>query len=287
MGKKIILTFDLEFWYNSEFLKKYLPNNQERLKDYVPEAIFPLLELLKKFNIKATFFVLGKVAEKYPEIIKKISSEGHEIASHGYSHRTLNSLDQEEFEKEIRLSVELLEKITGKKPIGFRAPDFTLSNKTKWVLEILGKYGFKYDSSIFPFKTQLYGSLKAPLGIYKISKENVFEVDNNSKITEFPLAVYKKAKIRIPVGGGFYFRFIPFLLYKIFLKSVQKERPIVLYIHPHELYNFIPDIKAPFWKIKLKYWKVNKSLEKLERLLRSFKFTSVENYINENQYDEI
>jgi len=287
MRNEVILTFDLEFWYNSEFLKKYLPNNQERLKDYVPEAIFPLLKLLKKFNIKATFFVLGKVAEKYPGIIKKIYSEGHEIASHGYSHKTLNSLDREEFEKEIILSVELLEKITGKRPIGFRAPDFTLSNKTKWVLEILEKYGFKYDSSIFPFRTPLYGSSKAPLRIYKISKEDVYKIDETSKIIEFPLTVYQKLKVRIPVAGGFYFRFIPFPIYKFFLKAIQKERPIVLYIHPHELYNFIPDIKAPFWKIKLKYWKVNKSLEKLERLLRSFKFTSVENYINENHYDEI
>ena len=184
MKSKIILSFDLEFWYNSKFLKKYLAS--DNFKDYVYESTIPLLELLKKYNIKATFFVLGKLAKNYPDLVEKIHQDDHEIASHGYSHKTLDELNKSEFEEEIAISIEILKKITGYPPKGFRAPNFSLNNKTKWALEILEKYNFKYDSSIFPFKTPLYGSFKAPLKIYKISKEDVYKEDENAKILEFP-----------------------------------------------------------------------------------------------------
>lgn len=261
----IILTFDLEFWYNSEFLKDYIPKNTDGLDDKITESTVPLLKILKRHNVKATFFVLGKVAEKYPRLIRQIFNEGHEIASHGYSHKVLSELKPNEFEEEIKKSVSLLEKINGIKPIGFRAPNFSLNNKTKWALKILERNGFKYDSSIFPFKTPLYGNSKAPLTIYKISKN----------ITEFPLAVYQKGMLRIPIAGGFYFRLIPLNLYKLLLRSVQKKRDAVIYLHPHELYNFIPNLKISWWKKKLKYWGVNNSLNKFEELLKSFKFNSI------------
>lgn len=271
----IILTFDLEFWYNSEFLKDYIPKNTDGLDDKITESTVPLLKILKRHNVKATFFVLGKVAEKFPSLIRQIFNEGHEIASHGYSHKILNDLKPEEFEEEIQKSVSLLEKITGIKPIGFRAPDFSLNDNTKWALKILERNGFKYDSSIFPFKTPLYGSSKAPLTIYKISKN----------ITEFPLAVYKKGMLRIPIAGGFYFRLIPLNLYELLLRSVQKKRDVVIYLHPHELYNFIPNLKIPWWKKRLKYFKVNNSLSKFENLIKAFKFISIQQYLKNVKYN--
>ncbi len=183
MKNRIILTFDLEFWYNSKFLERYMDINVE---DYIYELTFPVLDMLRGYNIKATFFVLGKLAEKYPDIVERVFQDGHEIASHGYSHRTLDEITKEEFDNEISLSNTILKEITGKEPIGFRAPVFSLNNNTSWALEVLEKYGFKYDSSIFPFKTPLYGSFKAPLKIYRISKENVYIEDRNSEILEFP-----------------------------------------------------------------------------------------------------
>jgi polysaccharide deacetylase family protein (PEP-CTERM system associated) len=266
--KRLILSFDLEFWYNSEFIKNYIPKGIESFDDKTIESTIPLLKILKRFNTKATFFVLGKVAEKYPDLIRQIANDGHEIASHGYSHKTLNDLTPIEFEEEIKKSVRLLEKINGVKPIGFRAPNFSLNNKTKWALKILERNGFKYDSSIFPFKTPLYGDSKAPLEIYKISKN----------ITEFPIAVYQKAALRIPIAGGFYFRLIPLSIYQTILVSIQKKRDAVIYLHPHELYNFIPNLKIPWWKKKLKYWGVNNSLVKFEELLKKFELISINNY---------
>lgn len=247
--QKIILTFDLEFWHNGQFLKNNLPENRENLKDITTESTLPLLALLKKKNIKATFFVLGRVAEKHPEIVRKIYNEGHEIACHGYSHKILDELRPEEFEEEIKRSTNLLQNITGKKPIGFRAPNFSLNDKTKWALNILKNYGFKYDSSIFPFKAKLSGDA--------------------GKILELPVT-----------GGGFYFRLMPLWLFKILLKLARVKQPLILYFHPHEFYPFIPDIKLPFWKKKIKYFGVSRSLQKLEKLLNDFEFISIENFLN-------
>ena len=271
MKNKIILTFDLEFWYECELIDKYLPENKNDLPDNILESTLPLLELLKKHNIKSTFFIVGNVAKKYPDLIKKIHQDGHEIASHSYTHKKLENLGKDEFEKEIRLSVDLFKRLIGKSPRGFRAPYFSLDNRTKWALEVIEKYGFIYDSSIFPLRTFWYGNSGALLKIHKIS----------GKIIEFPVSIYERAKIRIPVAGGFYFRVIPFFIYKNLLRAVLKERPAIIYIHPHELYNFVPKIKIPFLRKELKFFGVKNSFKKFEKLLelKDFEFTSAENFL--------
>ncbi len=143
MKKKVVLSFDLEFWYNSEFLKKYVPLCVENQPDYVLESTLPLLDLLKENGIRATFFVLGKLAEKYPTLIQKIFDEGHEIASHGYSHKSLKDLNEKDFEKEVVLTSEVLKKIVGQYPIWFRAPAFSLKKDNKWASDILKKHNLK------------------------------------------------------------------------------------------------------------------------------------------------
>ena len=156
MKKKIVLSFDLEFWYNSEFLKKYVPPRAENQPDYVLESTLPLLDLLKENGVKATFFVLGKLAEKYPTLIQKIFDEGHEIASHGYSHKSLQDLKEENFEKEIVLTNEILKKITGEYPSLFRAPAFSLKKDNKWALNILKKHNLKNLSKGPAFSGGIY-----------------------------------------------------------------------------------------------------------------------------------
>ena len=143
MKEKFILTFDLEFWHNSEFLKKYLPENNNA-GDYILESAEPILELLKKHGHLATFFVLGQIAEKYPELIKKISDSGHEIASHGYSHRTVGAMTPEDFEEEIVKTNNLIKRIVGQSPRWYRSPAFSLKNHNKPALVILEKHGLKH-----------------------------------------------------------------------------------------------------------------------------------------------
>ena len=234
---KIILSFDLEFWHDTHFLEKYLP---ESPKDYLVESVLPVLDLLKKHNTSATFFTTGMVMEKYPELIKKIHSQGHEIASHGYSHKLLKELGKERFSQEIKKSIELTERTIGEKPRGFRAPCLSLTNKTSWALPVLTELGFKYHSG-------------------------------RNRLPKSPLK-------EIPVGlsGGVYFRLFPLFIFKRILK---KNR--IIYLHPHELLKDTPRIeRAPAFKKFLKYYRVKDSLNKLETLLKSFQFGSIQEILD-------
>lgn len=251
MKAKAILTFDLEFWYNSKFLKKYLPKN--KLKDYAEEPVALLLDILDKYHQGATFFVLGQLAEKYPKLIKKISDEEHEIASHGYSHKTLHELGIKNFEREIDLSKKITKIIIDKAPKGFRAPNFSLNKKTKWALKILKKHNFQYDSSIHPLS----------------------HIKMSNQILEIP-----------PSLGGIYFRILPLRLYFFLIKHFSKTKIPVLYFHPYELFSSAPKIKAaPWYKRKIKYWGTKNAWEKFEKLMKKFNFISIEQYLDESSSD--
>ncbi len=249
--KKIILTFDLEFWYNSKFLKKYLSQNEDPPNDYVRESVEPILNLLKQHNQKVTFFVLGQIAERHPELIKKIFQSGHEIASHGYSHTILSQLGKDGFEREIEKTNQIIEQIIGQKPTGFRAPNFSLNNKTKWAFDILKKHGFKYDSSIHPFS---------------------FKKNFQYSLKELP-----------PSLGGIYFRAFPFWFYLILVRIFSKTDSPVIYLHPHELFDSAPRIEsAPRFLKKIKYWGTKSALDKFEKLLKKFKCISIKEHLNES-----
>ena len=268
------LSIDLEYWYNPELVRDYyhlhhLENKDNQ--DQIVEAVTPLLNLLNKYNTRATFFVLGVVAEEHPELIEIIHEKGHEIGTHAYSHKTLYELGKEGFEDEIKLSVELLRRITKEKPIGFRAPSFSIDNSTKWAFEILEEYGFKYDSSIFPIKTKLYGVSNAPLYIYKPSKEDITKEDDDGSVIEFPLTVVRIGR-NIPISGGFYLRAMPFWLLKILIREVNKTRPAVIYVHPWETYSGTPRLKLPISSRFITYYGIKSTQHKLEGLLKNFSF---------------
>jgi len=268
------LSIDLEYWYSPELVRKHVTSPPEG-DGQTMEAVTPILNLLDKYNTKATFFVLGTVAERYPELVKAIFEKGHEIASHGYSHKRLHDLERAEFEQEIKRASGLLESITGQKPVGFRAPSFSLDNSTKWGIDVLVKYGFKYDSSIFPIKTMLYGVPEAPLHPYRLSMIDVSKEDDKGDITEFPLTVIKLGR-NIPISGGFYFRALPLWFLKWMIKKVNRTRPAMLYLHPWEMYSRTPRLKnLPFSSKFITYWGIGSALKKLEGLLKVFQFTQV------------
>lgn len=279
MKPKAVLTIDLEFWYNSEFLKKHLSQDViSQHSDRIKEEVSPLLKLLAEHEIKATFFVLGQLAEKYPEVIKLIADLGHGIASHGYSHKSLNDLTPTEFETEIKKTDRILTDIVGKKAIGFRAPAFSLNHKTKWALPILQKHGYKYNSSIFPVNTlNKYKINNIPFEPYYPSFERINTKGTQRDLLEIPPAAYNLGSIKIPVAGGIYFQYLPINLYIELLKIIASKRIPVLYFHPCDLQNFIPDIKAPKWKIAVKYWGVKNTQLKFKKLLQEFQFDSIEN----------
>jgi polysaccharide deacetylase family protein (PEP-CTERM system associated) len=224
---------------------------------------------------------LGVVAERQPELIKSIFAREHEIASHGYSHTMLYELSPQEFEQEIVKSVDLLTSITGERPVGFRAPSFSLNNSTRWALPILQKHGFKYDASVFPIKTSLYGVPRAPLHPYKPSLEDVTQESQDGNIVEFPMTVFKMG-INIPVAGGFYLRVLPYWFLKFALKRIAQTRPVIIYIHPWETYRRTPRLSnMPYFSRFVTYHGINKALGKLEGLLSEFRFNPIREVLAE------
>lgn len=268
-----ILTVDLEEWYHPEYVKnKTLPYKEERIL----HSLKITLDLLNRRNLKATFFVVGELAEKYPEIIKDIRENDHEIAFHGHHHEPLWNLNADILRAEIKKFNSLI----GEKCTGFRAPSFSLSNKTKWALKVLEDSEYQYDSSLFPAKTPLYGVWNAPTIPYRPSFENVAERDQNAKLWEFPLLVYKLRGIRVPVAGGFYMRFFSVnLIARAIKKLNQKSSPAVVFFHNWELDPETPRLKLGLYRYFVTYHKLKKTAKKLERLLSKFQFTSIKEYM--------
>ncbi|MCK4732803.1 MAG: polysaccharide deacetylase family protein [Methanophagales archaeon] len=271
------LTIDLEDWYHPEFVAKLVPGHQR--KDQIEDAVKPLLELLDKYNISATFFVLGQVAERHPELIETISKKGHEIASHGYSHKRLHELGKEKFEDDLRKSTKLLESIIKDKIIGFRAPSYSLDQDTIWALDVIEATGYKYDSSVFPLrfrKKSLYGVHNALLYPYSPSMEDITMESDDRKIIEFPLSVVKFAGVKIPVAGGAYLRLFPAWFLRLAIKKINKEkRPAIIYVHPWETYEKTPRIKLPYPHKLITYYGIESSLKKVESLLKNFRFGNI------------
>ncbi|KYK23661.1 hypothetical protein AYK24_07210 [Thermoplasmatales archaeon SG8-52-4] len=272
---KNFLSFDLEFWHSGEPYSNHLP---KKIMNNIEEDVRPLLNILKKHNTTATFFTLGNLAEKYPDLIKEIHENGHEIASHGYSHKRLYELGPDNFEREIKKSINLIKSITNITPIGFRAPYYSLTNSTIWALSILTKYNFKYDSSILPVTSHLQSDSNPPRIPYKISMDDVTKVDEHSKLCEFPLCSIRFL-YNIPFSIGVYLRIFPFGIYKMIIKKNNKRGPITFCIHPWEcnpktsrLNLFLPLYFCSYYGIRL-------TLKKIDKLLKEFDFVSIKEVI--------
>lgn len=233
-------------------------------------------DLLNRHNLKATFFVVGELAEKHPEIVENIRENGHEIAFHGYCHEPLWNLNSDMLRNEIVRFNSLIKE----KCIGFRAPSFSLSNRTKWALRVLETSGYEYDSSVFPTKTPLYGVWGAPMAPYKPSYENVAEEDENAKLWEFPLLILRLKGVRVPVAGGFYMRFFSVnLIAKAIKKLNERGSPAVIFFHNWELDPETPRLRLGLYKYFVTYHKLKETAKKLEYLLSRFEFVGIRDYI--------
>lgn len=230
-----------------------------------------LLNLFEKYNVTATFFTLGYIAEKHPQLIEEIISKGHEISSHGYAHLDIRKLSKKEFEEDFKKSLDILYSITKEKILGFRAPFFSIDKKNLWVFDILKK-NVKYDSSIFPVKTPLYGIPDAINHHYKISQNPLLE-NNNGDFFEIPPLTLKFLFRNIPTAGGFYLRFLPMQLINLAINKMNGNNfPAMCYIHPKDLDPDMPKLPQYAWDY---YWGLTNASSKFESLLKNFKFNSV------------
>lgn len=262
------ISVDLEEYYHAENVRTFFDSEAQ---SRVVESTNKVLELFDKFNIKATFFVLGQVAKKQPELIKQIAASGHEIASHGYNHKIVYQQTRDEFIQDITDSKKLLEDLTGKKIKGYRAPNFSITKNVSWAFEEIKNAGYEYDSSVYPVRHDRYSNVNLPRFPYK----------HNSGLIIIPLATYQLSGLRLPCAGGAYWRLLPEFYTNFCLKGLNKkeEKPAFCYFHPWEL-----DVEQPvakdisFLKKLRHYGNTKKFPEILGRVFSDFSF---------GRYDEV
>lgn len=263
---KNILTFDIEDWYHANYPGMKIPEtfNEHSLE----QNVLSLLQLCKKYNSKGTFFILSSVAEKNPDIVRRILEDGHEIGSHGYSHELVYKMDEESFKDDLRKSIEILRNITGDKPLSYRAPSWSGKLQMVWFFNSLKEEGIKFDSSIFPVKTFLFGDPNSP--------PHPFEIEG---IIEIPASTINFLGKRIPFGGGFSFRLMPLFLTENFIKILNRKGiPALIYLHPREIDPEHPRLSLPFKEKLIHYYNIKRTFKKLENLLKKFQFTSIGEY---------
>ena len=274
-----ILGIDFEEWYHPELIKNHVKNDQKIPKIF--KGIDIILDLLNKHNISATFFVVGEILQHDPELIDKIISNDHEIAFHTMHH---DRIDSPNFSNKFDDELKEFQKLTNDKSKGFRAPTFSLNEKSSFIIKMLEKYNYIYDSSIMPAKTSMYGNPNAEKKPYKITSENLENNSENGKLWEFPLMVTKLLGKQIPAAGGFYLRTLPLYMIKNAIKNYEKEHmPACFYVHSWELTpELMPRIPLSKKNNFITYHNIEKTLPKLDQLLSNFNFTSFQKYIDNN-----
>ena len=272
-----VLGIDFEDWFHPQLIQPYVKNLEH--KPTMHKGLDKILELLRKTETSATFFVVGKLLEENPEILDKIIENEHEIGFHTMNH---DRIDTEKYKENFSNEINAFSKLTNKKSKGFRAPTFSLNEKSSWIIESLEKMNYTFDSSIVPAKTSLYGMPDAETTPYRISSNSLQKDDENGKIIEFPIMTTKFFGKKIPAGGGFYLRF---LSKNKISKSIEnyeaQEIPATFYIHSWELTpEFMPKIKLPFKENFITFHNVNKAYKRMEFLLEKFNFSSFDYFFH-------
>ncbi len=240
-------------------------NYSLRLEVSVPK----LLNLFKSHQVKATFFVLGWVAEKLPKLIQQVSDQGHEIACHGYSHQRVDELGREAFKNEIGRATKLLEDLSGKPVLGYRAATYSINEKTPWIWDLLIENGYRYDSSYRPFLWKYWDGMP-------INEPRKINTSNGKSILEYPITVKKIGGLSFPFYGGGYFRLIPLNCIQKGIKQLNQEgKPANIYLHPWEVDPDQPRLKASSMARFRHYTNLNHTEEKLGTLLDTFSFSSI------------
>lgn len=266
------LSIDLEDWYHPELVRRRIPPDP---RPQIVESTGRILALLDRYGVRATFFVLGDVAEKSPDLVRAIRDGWHEIGSHGMSHRPLWELSPREFDAELKAFDRLIREILGEGVAirGFRAPTFSLDDRTRFALRCLVENGYRYDSSVFPARNYLYGVAGAPCAIYEPGLDDLRDADGGSGLVEFPMTVFEWGRFRIPVSGGLYLRVFPYAVLRRLLGRINKARPFVIYVHPWETFPGTPRVKSVgLLNGFITYYGIDGCLRKIERLLRDFEF---------------
>jgi len=267
------MTVDVEDYFHvAAFAKVIKPENWEHWPSRVEANTDRLLQLFDDHQLKITFFILGWVAERYPRLVERIAAQGHEIASHGYSHRLIYTQSPEEFYAETAKSKAILENLVQQPINGYRAASYSITRRSLWALDILAELEFTWDSSIFPTRHDNYGIPGSPEEPYRIITHS------GASLTEFPLTTAKVLGQAVPAAGGGYFRQYPYTLSRwLFRRASDNQRkPQIFYLHPWEIDPDQPRIPNASWFSRFRhYTNLNLCLPRLERMIGDFSFGTV------------
>ncbi|MBL7196690.1 MAG: polysaccharide deacetylase family protein [Candidatus Omnitrophica bacterium] len=257
---------DLEEWYHICGLENISGQIETKFKSRIADNTKKLLDILQSRNVKATFFVLGCIAQAFPGLIKEIDKCGHEIATHSFNHQQIYKQTKEEFSSDLAKSIKTLRQITGGEILGFRAPDFSITKKSLWALDILVNCGIRYDCSVFPIVHPRYGIPDAQRFPYKIKES----------LIEFPPSTVRFLGCNIPVAGGAYLRILPYKFIKWSIKYLNsKGIPVNIYIHPWELDPEQPRLDLPLQRRFMHYVNLKSTFRKIDQLLADFQFSTI------------
>ena len=269
------MSVDVEDWFSVHNLSRIIPYDAwDRCESRVERNTLRLLDTFARHGVEATFFVLGWVADRFPDLVREIERRGHEVASHGYAHRLLTAMRPEEFRADLDRSLSVLARAASQEVRGFRAPSFSLTGKTLWAVDIMLESGIGYDSSVFPVGFHPdYGIAEAELVPHRLP----------GGLTELPMGVATVFGRRVPCSGGGYFRLYPYALTRALMRRCNREgRSVMFYLHPWEVDPEQPRVRGLPWSKRFRHYNnLERTEDRLERLLGDFSFTSARRLLTE------
>lgn len=262
------MTVDVEDYFHVSAFDGVLPrSNWDSIESRVVANTERILDIFQDTDVRATFFVLGWVAERYPGLVRRIAAAGHELASHGYAHRLVYDLTPSMFREDIRRSKIVMEQAAGVAVRGYRAPSYSVTPRSLWALDILIDEGFTYDASIFPIHHDRYGIPLSPRHAYRINRER-------GEILEAPASTVRWGPFNFPVAGGGYFRILPYEWTRWGISRINREeqRAAIFYIHPWEVDPDQPRLSGSLLSRFRHYRNLDKTEARLRRMLKDFRF---------------
>ncbi len=269
------LSIDVEEYFQIHALVDVIPPGRwDAMPSTVEENTRVVLDLLDAHGTRATFFCLGWIAARRPALVRRIRERGHEVACHGYAHKAIHLQDPDEFRRDVTSAKKILEDAVGEEVIGYRAPTYSITQRTMWAIPIIEEAGFAYDSSIFPIYHDTYGIPDAPRFPHRIPQ---------TALAEFPISTFRIAGVNVPVSGGGYFRLLPYPVTRVCLRSLTSGGdPFIFYIHPWELDPSNPAVSGMSALGRFRtYTGLGTARSKFERLLADFRFAPVRDVLRE------
>jgi polysaccharide deacetylase family protein (PEP-CTERM system associated) len=271
------MTIDVEDYFHVSVFDGVVPRHQwESFESRVAANTDRLLDLLQDADVRATFFVLGWVAERCPSLVRRIAELGHEIASHGYAHRLIYDQTRNDFRKDVRRAKALLESLCGAAVRGFRAPSYSVTPRSLWALDVLIEEGYAYDASIFPIRHDRYGIPLSARHAYLLERDA-------GSLVEAPASTVRWGSMNLPIAGGGYFRLLPYAWTRWGIDRLNSDegRPAIFYLHPWELDPTQPRLHAGRLSRLRHYSNLDKTESRFRTLLREFRFAPLAAVLDE------